>query len=97
MQTIENTEETAYTVAEAVALIDAGNDLNTKVYVKGYVSSVETAFSGGYTTFNISADGKTTGQQFKFYKNKKNADELYTEDPQIEVDAEVIGYGNLYL
>lgn len=37
---IANTAETAYTVAEAHAIIAAGNDLDTEVYVKGIVTSV---------------------------------------------------------
>ena len=35
---ITNTPETAYTIAKAFELIAAGQGLNTKVYVKGYIS-----------------------------------------------------------
>ncbi len=94
---ITNTPETAYTVAEAIALIDAGKGLSQGVYVKGIVSKIVTAYSEQYgnITFNVSADGKEEGQQFQFYRNQKDASSRYTEDPNIEVGAEVIGYGTM--
>ena len=39
---IANTPETAYTVSEAIALIDAGEGLSDTVYVKGKVDSIGT-------------------------------------------------------
>ena len=90
VKTIANTLETAYTVAEAKALIDAGKDLATPVYVKGTVSSIVTPFDANYgnITFNIE-DG------FQFFRNQKTATEKYTEDPNISVDDDVVGCGKL--
>ncbi|MDD6671782.1 MAG: bacterial Ig-like domain-containing protein [Prevotella sp.] len=99
VKTIGNTKETAYTATEAIALIDAGKGLKTPVYVKGIVSNIVTPFSSDYgnITFDVSADGKTEGDQFQFFRNVKGADnEKYTsEDVCPKVGDEVIGYGTL--
>ena len=95
---ISNTPETAYTAAEAIALIDdVESDLTKGVYVKGVVSGIETAYNPDYgnLSFNISDDGSTTGAQFQFFRNQKSATETYTEDPKIQVGETVIGYGTL--
>ena len=97
VKTIANTKEKAYTVAEAIALIDAGKGLATPVYVKGIVSKIVTPYSTQYKniTFDVSDDGATTTPQFQFFRNQKDAENTYAEDPNIEVGATVIGYGIL--
>ena len=97
VKTIANTKETAYTVEQAIALIDAGKDLATPVYVKGIVSEITTPYSTQYKniSFNVSDDGTTTVPQFEFFRNQKDAENKYAEDPNIEVGATVIGYGIL--
>lgn len=96
---IANTQETAYTVAEAIALIDADKGLSTPVYVKGTVSKVVTAFDASYgnISVNISADGETTGSQFQLFRNFKGAEKekwtSATEAP--EVGDQVVAYGTL--
>ncbi len=96
VKTIANTKETAYTVAEAIKLIDNGKT-NVWVYVKGVVSKIVTPYSTKHKniTFNVSDDGATTTPQFQFYCNQKDAENTYAEDPNIEVGATVIGYGIL--
>lgn len=96
VKTIANTKETAYTVAEAIKLIDNGKT-NVWVYVKGVVSKIVTPYSTQYNniTFNVSDDGATTTPQFQFFRNQKDAEKTYTEDPNIEVGATVVGYGIL--
>ena len=96
VKTIANTKETAYTVAEAIKLIDNGKT-NVWVYVKGVASKIVTPYSTKYKniTFNVSDDGATTTPQFQFYCNQKDAENTYAEDPNIEVGATVIGYGIL--
>ena len=93
---IENTKETAYTVAEAIKLIDNGKT-DVWVYVKGIVSKIVTRYSTQHKniTFNVSDDGATTTPQFQFFRNQKDAENTYDEDPKIEVGATVIGYGIL--
>ena len=97
VKTIENTKETAYTVSEAIALIKAGKDLASQVYVKGIVSKIVTPFDPEYgnVSFNVSFDGSTEGEQFMFFRTRKDAENKFTEDPNIEVGATVIGYGTL--
>lgn len=97
VKTIANTKETAYTVAQAIAFIDAGKDLTTSVYVKGVVSKIVTPYNKKYKniTFDVSDDGATTTPQFQFFRNQKDAENTYAEDPKIEVGATVIGYGKL--
>ena len=97
VKTIANTQETAYTVDEAIALIDAGKGLSTPVYVRGIVSKIQETFNSKYgnISFYVSADGTEEGSQFLFFRTQKDADNKYTEDPNIEVGASVIGYGTL--
>ena len=99
VKTIGNTKETAYTATEAIELIDAGKGLKTPVYVKGKVSSIAQAFNSQYgnISFDVSADGTTEGDQFRFFRNFKGAgEEKYTsEDECPKVGDEVIGYGTL--
>lgn len=99
VKTIENTKETAYTVSEAKKWIDAGKDLATQVYVKGVVSEIVTPYNSefGNVSFNVSVDGSAEGEQFQFFRTQKDAKNTYTEDPNIEVGATVVGYGTLLL
>ena len=96
VKTIANTKETAYTVAEAIKLIDNGKT-GVWVYVKGIVSKIVTRYNTQYKniTFDVSDDGATTAPQFEFFRNQKDAENKYTEDPNIEVGATVVGYGIL--
>lgn len=101
---IANTKETAYTTAEAKAIIDKTSEAQLKdevVYVKGIVSKIVTPFDPdskyGNVSFNVSVDGSTEGEQFLFFRTQKDAENIYTEDPNIEVGATVIGCGNLLL
>ena len=57
VKTIANTKETAYTVAEAIKLIDNGKT-NVWVYVKGVVSKIVTNYTSnsGVLSFNVSDD-----------------------------------------
>ena len=95
VKTIANTKETAYTVAEAIKLIDNGKT-GVWVYVKGVVSKIVTNYTSnsGVLSFNVSDDAAAS-QTFLFYSNQKDAENTYAEDPNIEVGAKVIGYGIL--
>ena len=78
---IANTAETAYTVAKAIELIDAGEALTEEVYVKGMISQIDKLNSDGSITYWISDDGSTTNQ-FECYKGKglEGADFTSIED-----------------
>lgn len=85
---IKNTPETAYTTAEAIALINAGEGLATEVYVKGTVSKVD-SYNKTYKSITYWLDENS----FEIYSGKgiNNADFASQED--IEVGAEVVVYG----
>ncbi len=97
VKTIANTKEGAYTVEQAIALIEAGKGLATPVYVKGVVSKIVTPYSTKYKniTFDVSDNGATTTPQFQFFQQLKDAENTYAEDPNIEAGATVVGYGIL--
>ena len=60
---ISNTPETAYTVAKAKELIDAGKGLSTEVYVKGIITSVGTLNTKyNSLSYNISDNGEATNE-----------------------------------
>ena len=92
---IKNTPETAYTVAKALELINAGEGLDAKVYVKGQITSIkEVSTSFGNATYDISDDAtaanKLTVFRGYFYDNKH-----FTSNDQIKVGNVVVVYGKL--
>lgn len=92
---ISNTPETAYTVAKAKELIDAGEGLSTEVYVKGIISSVgtlNTTFNS--LTYNISDDGTAT-EQLNIYSGKYFGGADFTSADQLKVGDVVIVKGQL--
>lgn len=98
VQTIANTEETAYTATQAKSLIDAGKGLNAKVYVKGVVSEIVTEYSSSYgnISFNVSADGTTSGDQLQLFRNIPTEGGKYTSASDCPaVGDEVVGCGTL--
>ena len=96
---IANTQETAYTVAQARALIDANVCLTQAVYVKGYVKEITTAFNGTYgnISFDITDNSNGTGDTFRFYRNFKGAGNTKwaSADEAPQEGNYVIGYGTL--
>ena len=93
---IANTAETAYTVAEAVTLIDAGKALSETVFVKGIVSQVDKFDDANkYITYWISEDGKTEGQQFELYHGKGIEGADFTSEDDVKVGASVVVTGKL--
>ena len=92
---ISNTPETAYTVAKAKELIDAGKGLSTEVYVKGSITSVG-QYNDTYKslTYNISDDGETTNE-LKVYSGKYLEGADFTSADQIKVGDKVIVKGLL--
>lgn len=92
---LKNTPETAYTVAKALELINAGEGLDAKVYVKGQITSIkEVSTSFGNATYDISDDAtaanKLTVYRGYFYDNGK-----FTSSDQIKVGDVVVVYGKL--
>ena len=93
---IANTAETAYTIAKAIELIDAGEALNDSVFVKGIVSQVD-EYNDQYKNINywISDDGTTQSAQFECFRGKGINGADFAAISDIEVGAEVIVKGIL--
>lgn len=92
---IANTEETAYTIAEAIALIDKGEALGETVFVKGIISQID-KFNESYSSINywISDDG-TTATQLECYSGKGIGGAAFTSVDDLKVGAKVIVKGTL--
>ncbi|MCR5130987.1 MAG: Ig-like domain-containing protein [Prevotella sp.] len=90
------TAENPYTVAQALAAIDANSGI-TGVYAKGIVSEIVTAYNSQYgnISYNISDDGLTTSSQLQAYRGKSYNGENFTSADDIQVGDEVVVYGNL--
>ncbi len=90
---IENTMETAYTPAEAIALIDAVVGKDKQVYVKGVVKSAKLN-DGTYNIFVTYEDD--TDAEFEFYKMNKEEGVAFTEeDAAINEGDTIIAFGIL--
>lgn len=90
-----NTLDNPYTVAEALAIINAGTYTSSSVYVKGTISQIdEISTSYGNATYYISDDGTTTDQLEVFRGYSLNGDKFTSED-EIQVGDVVIVYGVL--
>lgn len=93
---ITNTAETAYTIAKAKELIDAGKGLSESVYVKGIVSQASESLNPTYgsLSYYISDDGKTENELQVFgglsFEGKK-----FTSVDDIKVGDVVVVYGKL--
>lgn len=93
---ITNTAETAYTIAKAKELIDAGEGLSESVYVKGTVSKASKELNAkfGSLSYNISDDG-TTGNELQVYGGLSFESQKFTSVEDIKVGDVVVVYGKL--
>ena len=89
------TAGTAYTVAQARDAIDAGTGV-TGVYATGIVSEIVEAYSSQYhnVTFNISADGLTSGNQLEAFRCIGSDAEFVTEGDTVVVYGNLVKYGD---
>ena len=94
---ITNTPETAYTVAQAFELIAAGQGLDTKVYVKGYISNVkEVSTSFGNATYSLNDEITYNAETaLLVYRGYYLDGEKFTAEDQIKVGDQVVVYGKL--
>ena len=90
------TEDNPYTVEQAIAAIDAGTGTEG-VYAKGIVSKIVTPFNSQYgnISYNISADGTTSGAQLQSYRGFDKDGAWFTSADDIKVGDIVVIYGNL--
>lgn len=93
---ISNTKETAYTVAQALALAtNPTSDLTKAVYIAGVVYDVK-SFNSTNGTLDIYIKDEGVENKFEFYKCAGIYDESLTEfaaADDVQVGDEVIGYG----
>lgn len=94
--TPHGTQDNPYTVAEARAAIDAGTGVEG-VYATGTVSKIVTPYNSQYgnITYDISADGTTTGDQLRVYRGKSYNGVSFTSEDDIQVGDVVVIYGKL--
>ena len=90
------TKDNPYTVEQAIAAIEAGTGIEG-VYATGIVSKIVTAFNDKYgnISYNISADGTTSGSQLQAYRGFSYNGDWFTSANDIKVGDEVVVYGNL--
>lgn len=90
------TEDNPYTVEQAIAAIDAGTGTQG-VYATGIVSKIVTAYNSQYgnISYNISADGTTSGAQLQAYRGFDKDGAWFTSADDIKVGDIVVIYGNL--
>lgn len=93
---ITNTAETAYTIAKAKELIDAGEGLSESVYVKGTVSQASKELNDiyGSLSYYISDDGKKENE-LQVYGGLSFKGEKFTSIDDIKVGDVVVVYGKL--
>lgn len=93
---ISNTKETAYTVAEALALAeDLNSDLTKAVYIKGVVYDVKN-FNENNGTLDIYIQDEGEDNKFELYKCAGIYDASltpFTADDDVQIGDKVIGYG----
>lgn len=96
VKSIANTEESAYTVAQAYELIDNNRGLTEEVYVKGIISQIDSYNSTyGSITYWISDDGTTTSQQFQCYGGLDIDGTQFTSIEDLKHDSVVVVKGLL--
>ena len=93
---ITNTAETAYTIAKAKELIDAGKGLSERVYVKGTVSQASKSLDATYgsLSYYISDDGATENE-LQVYGGLSFEGKKFTSVDNIKVGDVVVVYGKL--
>ena len=91
------TLESPYTAADAIALTSkmTANDSMADVYVKGIISSdLVVNLQYGNATFNISDDGRATGE-FNIFRALYLGNVKFTSEDQIKIGDEVVLVGTL--
>lgn len=87
-----NSEATAYTVTEALAIYNEGLGLSNKLYIKGSVKSIEELNTEyGNATYTIT-DGES---DLYIYRGKNFGGEKFTSADQLFVNDDLVLYGQL--
>lgn len=96
VNSIANTEESAYTISQAYELIDNNRGLTEEVYLKGIISQIDSYNStDGSITYWISDDGTTTSQQFQCYSGLNIDGTQFTSINDLKLGSVVVVKGLL--
>ena len=90
-----NTPETAYTVAEAMEVIDAGLGLENELYIKGTISKIE-SFNSQYGSITYWIEDEE-GNEFECYSGLGLNKAKFTSKEDVEVGASVVACGVMKL
>lgn len=93
VSSIANTKETAYTTADAIAIIDKTSEAQLAdevVYVKGIVSKID-SYNGEYKSITYWLDDNT----FQVYSGKGLDNKFFNSKDDIEIGANVIICGKI--
>ena len=93
VSSIANTKETAYTTADAIAIIDKTSEAQLAdevVYVKGIVSKID-SYNGEYKSITYWLDDNT----FQVYSGKGLDNKVFNSKDDIEIGANVIICGKI--
>ncbi len=92
-----STEDNPYTPSEAYELADLldGSTTLSDVYVYGIISQITSEYNADFhnVTFNISADGLTTGTQFTLFRVPANSASDYQVGDAVEFKGTLKNYG----
>lgn len=96
----EGTLESPYNPAGAndyISKLEADENSDKAIYVKGIICSIKEAPNSQYgnATFYISADGKTTSEQFYVFRCYNLENKKFTDNDVLNVGDEVIIYGKV--
>ena len=93
----KGSEQLPYTVAEARAAIDAGEDI-TGVYATGIVSKIVTAYNSQYgnVSFDMSADGSTTADQLQAFRCVATSEDDVAVGDTVTVKGNLKKYNSTY-
>ena len=90
-----NSAETAYTVAEAMEVIDAGLGLDNELYIKGTISKIE-SFNSQYGSITYWIEDEE-GNEFECYSGLGLNKAKFTSIEDVEVGASVVACGVMKL
>ena len=84
-------------VNDYISTLGADKNSDKAIYVKGIICSIKEAPNSQYgnATFYISADGKTTSEQFYVYRCYNLENKKFTDNDVLKVGDEVIIYGKV--
>ena len=99
LKDISNTPETAYTIAQAIEIIQnrEGNDMSKEVYTKGKIREIKSLNTAQYQRAQYWIGDDTTEDLIQVYNGYYIGGADFTADDQIKVGDEVVVYGRLTL